>query len=254
MIALGLVLCLGCFFVVRRLGRGWLGVRGVRTLSPRAEESYFQTPRARRLAWRLLGPAVTYALAVGLAFSMLRASGVPAPTTAIEPLPGGAAETAGLRGGDRVVAVDGVAASDWPDLRRLVSTAGPGQTLTLSVVREGAALSFTVTTDVQSRIGIRPVIPALATPPVGPTLRRAALLPFTASATAALTLGREATGQEKVELAGPVAIAREVRGAQAPSAGERFVLMLLAYPIALVWPIVPLVELLLTPRRRRAGA
>jgi len=32
----------------------------------------------------------------------------------------------------------------------------------------------------------------------------------------------------------------------------RVALALLAYPTSLVWPIVPLVEVLLTPRRRRA--
>ncbi|HLK92521.1 MAG TPA: PDZ domain-containing protein [Polyangia bacterium] len=250
MIAVGLVLCLGCYFVVRRLARGWLGVRGVRTLSRRAEESYFQTPPARRLSWRLAGPAATYALAVALAFSMLRANGAPAPTTTIAPLPGGAAEAAGLRAGDRIVAIDGVAPNDWPDVGRLVSMAGPGRAVTLSVLRDGAPLSFPVTTSAERRIGVRPVFPPPVAPPVGPTLGRAALLPFTASANTALTLARQATGQEKVELAGPVGIAREARVMQASSsAGERFVLMLLAYPIALVWPIVPLIELLLTPRR-----
>jgi regulator of sigma E protease len=253
-IALGLVLCLGCYFLVRRLGRGWLGVRGVRTLSPRAEESYFQTPAGRRLAWRLAGPTATYALAVALAFAMLRANGVAAPTTEIEPLPGGAADAAGLRTGDRIVAIDGAAPRDWPDVQRLLQAAGPGRAVTLSVVRDGAVLSLTATTSAQGRLGVRPVIPVLATPPFGPTLRQAAVLPFTASVQTALTLAREATGQEKVELAGPVGIAREARGAHASSVGERLALMLLAYPIALVWPIVPLVELLLTPRRRRAPA
>jgi membrane-associated protease RseP (regulator of RpoE activity) len=251
-IALGLILCLGCYFVVRRLARGWLGVRGVRTLSPRAEESYFQTPAGRRVAWRLAGPAATYALAVGLAFAMLRANGQPAPTTTIEPLPGGPAEAAGVRSGDRVVSVDGVAPSDWPDVQRLVLAGGPEHPVALSVLRDGAPLSLTVARGPEGRIGIRRAPTALVTPPAGPTLRQAAVLPFTASTGAAVALGRQATG-EKVELAGPVAIVREVRDEKAPApARERVALMLLAYPIALVWPIVPLVELLLTPRRRRA--
>ena len=82
--------------------------------------------------------------------------------------------------------------------------------------------------------------------------RPAAAMPFTTGANAAMAMGRRASGSEKAELEGPVAIVREVRNEPAPaSGGNQFVLLLLAYPTAAVWPIAPLVELLLTPRRRR---
>jgi membrane-associated protease RseP (regulator of RpoE activity) len=250
--ALGLVLCLGSYFVVRRLARGWLGVRGVRALSARAEESYFHTPAARRLAWRLSGPVAAYALATALAFLMVRANGQPAPSTVLVPIEGGPAEAAGLRSGDRIVAIDGVAPSDWPDVQRLVTAAGPGRPVVLSVVREGATLSLSVTTNATSRIGIGRVPTGVVVPSVGQALRVAAAMPFTTGVNAAMALGRSVSGSEKVELKGPVAIVRELREEPGPaSGGMRFGLLLLAYPIAAVWPIAPFVELLLTPRRRR---
>jgi regulator of sigma E protease len=225
----------------------------VRTLSPRAEESYQQTPVARRLAWRLSGPVAAYVLATALAFLAVRANGQPAPSTVVAPVADGPAEAAGLRNGDRVVAIDGVAASDWPDIQRLVKMAGPGRPVVLSVMRDDATLSLSVTTNAANRIGIRPVPSGFVTPPVAQTLRAAAAMPLTAGANAAKALARSVSGSEKVELSGPVAIVREARDEPRPaSAGTRFALLLLAYPLAAVWPIAPLVELMLTPRRRRA--
>ena len=57
-----------------------------------------------------------------------------------------------------------------------------------------------------------------------------------------------------IVLAGPVGIVRTIAAEPVrPLARTRFLLALLATPTAFVWPISPFVELLLTPRRRRAA-
>jgi membrane-associated protease RseP (regulator of RpoE activity) len=128
------------------------------------EPSYFETPRGRRLAWRLAGPSAAYALATALVLLMLLANGEQHSGTRVIVRPGTPAAKAGLHTGDRIAAIDGVAP------------------------------------------------------------------------------------------AGPIGIVRAIAAEPArPLARTRFLLMLLAYPTACVWPISPFVELLLTPRRRRAA-
>ena len=91
LIAFGLFICLGTYFAARRLARRWLRVPGVGTLSKQADESYFATPRARRIAWRLAGPAASYLLVATLAFVMVRANGEAVPTKKLVVLDGGPA-------------------------------------------------------------------------------------------------------------------------------------------------------------------
>lgn len=67
---------------------------------------------------------------------------LPAVIGAIQP--GSAAERAGLREGDRVLAVDGRATVSWEDWRDAVR-ASPGLALALEVERDGRAMAFVAT-------------------------------------------------------------------------------------------------------------
>jgi regulator of sigma E protease len=64
----------------------------------------------------------------------------------------GAAQAAGLREGDRVVAIDGKPVTQWEDLVAAVRAA-PGRELTLTVEREGRQQQVTVTPGAESEAG-----------------------------------------------------------------------------------------------------
>ena len=251
MIALGVVICIGSYFAARTLARRWLRLPGVRTLSKQADESYFQAPRGRRIVWRLAGPATAYALSVVLAFLALRVSGEPVATTRVVVRDDRPAGMAGMRTGDRIVSIDGVTPSDWPDVQRRVAAVGPGRPVSISIRRDQATLSFTVTTNAEGRIGLMP-FNEMVPKPFGRALREAAPMPITTAVETARTWWSDLVEVRQTDLSGPVAIAHALPiETDSANLRERFVLMLLAYPTALVWPMSLFVELLLTPRRRR---
>lgn len=124
----------------------------------------------------------------------------------------GAARTAGMRNGDRVVRLDGVPVKDWDQLRAHVARA-PGS-VRIEVERGGMRQELVVT-PIAHRIGIsqRPEIePASA----GQALAVALPLPF--------NVLRETVRQlyvaEQAEFKGPVGIAREVNRATTAGVGQ----------------------------------
>jgi membrane-associated protease RseP (regulator of RpoE activity) len=250
-IAIGVIICLGSYFVARALARRVLGLHGVSPLSKDADDSYFQAPRARRIAWRLAGPACAYLVSVGLSLLSLRAGGETILTTEIDVLPDGPAAAAGLHSGDRVVAVEGVSTPAWSNVLAGLAVIGPAHSVSVSAERNGTDLSLTATTNASGRIGIHPRSETIPTP-IGRALAEAVAEPLTTSLREAQAQWTLVTGQRKEDLLGPVGIVHRVSGENTGSgAGRRFALMLLAYPAALVWPLSLFVELLLTPRRRR---
>jgi len=253
MIVIGLLVCLGAHFGARRSARRWLRIPGARTLSREAEPSYFETPRGRRLGWRLAGPSAAYALSVVLVLVMLLANGEEQSGTRIIVRPGTPAATAGLQTNDRIAAIDGVAPASWPEVQQRLAAVGPGRSVSLSVERDGARLSLTPTTNVEGRLGIMP-LHEVGSKPFGDALAEAAATPIVSAFKAGESLRSDLAGARKADLGGPVGIVRTIAAEPArPLARTRFLLALLAIPTAFVWPISPFVELLLTPRRRRTA-
>ncbi|RZJ08115.1 MAG: PDZ domain-containing protein, partial [Rubrivivax sp.] len=60
------------------------------------------------------------------------------------------AERAGLREGDRLIAVDAAPLLDTADLRQRVSAARPGTALRIDVERDGSRRTVSVTTEAAS--------------------------------------------------------------------------------------------------------
>ena len=110
------------------------------------EERFDLRPRWQRILVALAGPVmnVLTALAIPLAGALMY--GVPAtPAPVVSSIaPGGAAETAGLRRGDRIVAFNGVEQPKWDTIRgdALLS---PGQPLPVVVERDGQRIPLTIT-------------------------------------------------------------------------------------------------------------
>ncbi len=202
-------------------------------IDPADRGAYANHPAWHRFLVILAGPAMNYLLALAIAVTMFVTVGLPQPNPAPvagDILPGSAAERAGLRAGDRVLAFDGRAIATWNDLVAAVQ-ASPGRAVVLSVRRAGASPEappqpVTATPDDRGGVGQLGIRPALVMVKAGPgeAVRRT-----NAQAASILAgLGRMVTGQQKAQLKdlqGPLGIAQEI--ARSARAGPLpFVMML----------------------------
>lgn len=99
--------------------------------------SFHAKPLWQRAAVIAAGPIANFILAIGILAGIFMAYGVPTtPAMIDEVVEGGAAARAGLKAGDKVVAIDGKAIESFSDLQRIVSTS-PDLKLQLTYVRKG---------------------------------------------------------------------------------------------------------------------
>ncbi len=184
---------------------------------------------ANQAAWRrflviLAGPAMNYAFAVLLAAAMLVSLGFrepdPAPLLG-EVLSASAAERAGLRTGDRVLAIDGRPVATWDALVAEI-VARPAKPAKLSVQRgEGAPIEIIATPDSaggRGRLGVGQTARVVRAGPAEALL--AGLRVTNQRAGEILSgLGQMVTGRQRAELRGPLGIAQEMaRSARAGAA------------------------------------
>ena len=186
--------------------------------------AYANQPAWRRFLVILGGPAMNYLFAVVLAAVMLASFGFrepdPAPRVG-EVLAGGAADRAGLRAGDRIIAVDGRPIASWEALVAEI-VAHPGTPATLSVQRgEGAPATIVATPDGvggRGRLGIAQSARVVRAGPGGALVIGVRVTNERAGEILA-GLGQMVTGRQRAELRGPLGIAQEMaRSARAGAA------------------------------------
>ncbi len=155
------------------------------------------------------GPAMNFVLAALLLGIWHYATGVPSPLPVIgSVLPDRPAAAAGLRAGDKIVAIDGRPVSAWNQLLEAV-TNSQGQPLHFRLEREGKPVEVTVTPAREADTSPRYVVG------IAPIIQRPSLISAAyegAHLTGLLTreyvvmLGRLVRGTEKADLVGPVGI------------------------------------------------
>jgi membrane-associated protease RseP (regulator of RpoE activity) len=206
---------------------------------------YDDAPRWRRIALRLGGPLAAYLACSALFAVALTLIGERDATTTIDVLPGQAAEQAGLRSGDRLVAIDGAAVQTFDQVRERIVAASSG-TLKLDVDRGGARFVLDAPLS-GGRLGVTPrlVQRSLAATELLPVALWEPARVLIASAQGLL---RSVSGAEPGTLTGPVAITREV--AKTSTGGSQ--LHLVALLAAFAWPGVWLLELAFGRPRRQA--
>src|SRR5882762_6803629 len=110
-----------------------------------ANERFDLRPRWQRILVAIAGPVMNIltALSIPFAGAMIYGVQVPPPPVVRQVLPGGAAETAGLQPGDRIVVFDG---NENPKWRNVADDAllSPGQPLPLEVERNGQRLKLAI--------------------------------------------------------------------------------------------------------------
>jgi regulator of sigma E protease len=147
----------------------------------------------------------------------------------IRPVPGGPAEEAGIRAGDRIVTVNGHQVGQYYDLPRLIEPL-PETEITIEVLRNGERRIFTLVTRKEGgkgKIGVGPVIPT--------TVRQLSPVPAVRSATLECqrmtlqtfrVIGRLLTGKTSIrQMSGPVGIA-QISGDAARSGFQTLVMFM----------------------------
>ncbi len=207
------------------------------------DRAYSRKPAWKRFLVILAGPAMNYLLAIVMAVGLIATLGLREPDQSSvvgDVIPGGAAERAGLRTGDRVVSAGGSPVADWKELV-LAIRAHPGQDLPLGVARAGAAPGSAPET-----VLLRPEDSGgIGKAGIAPNLRavRAGLLDSVSqgfrrtndkAAEILGGLGQVVTRKQKAELQGPLGIAQEMtRSARAGVAPFLMMVWLISIMLAI---------------------
>lgn len=135
---------------------GYVRIIGMNPFEEVAPEDVGRTYREKPF-WKksvvvLAGVGMNFLLAFVLFFGVVLSVGISEPVPVVADLvqtSGGepvAAERAGLQVGDRIVAVDGVAYDEWPDLAASLA-ARPGEEVALTIIRGDREMTIPVTLD-----------------------------------------------------------------------------------------------------------
>ena len=134
---------------------------------PEADEArtYRQQSFPRRLLVISAGSIMHMIMAVLLLFAVYSIDGEQVERTGadiVSALPGGPADTAGIRGDDVVLAIGGSAIESPADLGEAVQRVTPGDTIVFDIMRDGAPISIPVTvaenSDAESELQGRPFV------------------------------------------------------------------------------------------------
>ncbi len=146
-----------------------IGMTNLEEVDPDDEPRAYRNKRTGpKVLVAAAGPAVHFAIAIVLMFSILFFAGdyrhAQSSLTLAETTQGAA--TAGLRAGDTVVAINGTNVTGWRDVQQLInSTAHPaqaGQVVRFVVRRDGAELTIPVTLQESTDPGVKRVVAGVA--------------------------------------------------------------------------------------------
>ena len=198
-ISVVLVIMLGVQLLAARLfGRSLFGA-----------PSLFEASLGKVVVAFVSGPAVAYVLAAGMFFGFALMDGERVASLEVEPVPGLAAERAGVEAGDRVVSVGGRVIEIWDQVPSEVRARGD-EPFELVVERSGRRVALTVTPE-DGKIGLRSrVVRRDRSLPDAAAYGLAAPVRIVSATYAALV------GPSEVEVSGPVSVMRH-----ASSSGTR---------------------------------
>jgi regulator of sigma E protease len=104
--------------------------------------SFHLRPVWQRFLIVLAGPVANFLLAIAIVSGFVAANGVPStPNVVVEILPGSAAQQAGLKPGDRIIAVAGRSTDSFEEVAQLTSLY-PDQDVRIDLMRDGQPLSI----------------------------------------------------------------------------------------------------------------
>lgn len=173
------------------------------------KSSYANGSLIARISAIVAGPLANYLFASVFFFFAFFIGGRSVPTTTVR-IDEGPAKAAKMQDGDTIKTIDGVAVSEWEDVRRRI-VANPNRELALGIERKGKPLTLKVTPalkDGEGRIGVgtieKQVPMTLREVTVGSLVHPALVVE-----SLVVTLARIVTGKDKPQFTGPVGIVKE---------------------------------------------
>jgi len=109
------------------------GMNPFEDVDPDDKSSYANASLLGRISAIFAGPLANYLFASVLFFGALIIGGKPVPTTSVVVMDG-AAKAAQMKKGDTILNIDGVAVTDWEQMRKLI-LARPNKALDIEVLR-----------------------------------------------------------------------------------------------------------------------
>jgi regulator of sigma E protease len=204
------------------------GMNPYEEIDPKDKGSYANASLWARVVTIVAGPLSNYFFAsVLMFFGFLLAGRLDIDDTSmrVDVNPGGPAEMAGIKDGDRFITADDAPIHSWDDLKAVV-TAHPAEAVDVVVERDGVQSHHSVTPvpkgqKYEGKIEVGPYSRIVKV-----DAKEALLLSVIEPAkvvTGTITgMIRWATGKEKAELSGPVGIVKETAGAVKSGAGDTF--------------------------------
>ncbi len=113
------------------------------------KDSFAGQPTGARAAVVAAGPIANFILAIAIFTAVFSIYGRPVSTPRVDSvIAGSAAEKAGFKGGDMIMAVDGAKIASFTDLQRIVSIS-TGSELTVMVLRDGQQITLRATPELK---------------------------------------------------------------------------------------------------------
>lgn len=178
---------------------------------PDDEGSYANASLTARILTIAGGPLANYGFAMVLFLGAFLAFGEPVLTTEVQIMPGTPAETAQMRDGDKVLAINGQALDDFEQMRAIILD-NPEKPLAFSVLREGKTIELMVTPEAKAekgggQIGVRPTR-GYRPMSFNDALRESVAKPALVVKELVVSLGQLITREAEPEVAGPVKIVK----------------------------------------------
>jgi membrane-associated protease RseP (regulator of RpoE activity) len=146
-----------------------IGMNNTEVVDPEDEPRTYRAARYRdRLIVVLAGVTVNIVIAFLLFGAVIVGNGIAEPSTTVATVTlDSAAHVAGLQGGDKILAIDGVRVNGWEELKAAIESRGGAET-TVTVEREGAIQEFTTTIGERSGQGFLGIGPTTQYESVSP--------------------------------------------------------------------------------------
>jgi regulator of sigma E protease len=185
------------------------GMNPFEEIDPHDKGSYANASLTGRIIAIVAGPLANYLFASVVFFAAMILGGKYSEVTVVA---ASAAEAAGVRSGDRIVAIDGKAVARWDEIPELILPKA-GQDVRLLVARDGTEFALGVRVREQNGKGFLGVSKTKEPMPMSEALTQSIVQPAVIVGLTVVSLGKMLTGQEEGQLTGPIGIMRETKKA-----------------------------------------
>lgn len=189
------------------------GMNPFEDVDPDDKTSYANASLTARIATIFAGPFANYVFASVLFFVAFMIGGevVPSNSTVVEVIPGGAAATAHMKTGDRILKIGNEPVSTFEELRRIVLR-HPAEPLDIVVDRQGQETTLKVTPQAKADKGGGQILvqakPERIPITFGKAVRKSLVAPAIVVERLVVGLARIILRKDKPDLAGPVGIVK----------------------------------------------